>query len=179
MGVAYGRNSLRVSNDYINTITNTNGVIVSQGNDSGGGFEFTWYPLNNGCGQTPNSLFVIELKDTFPWKYITYQVTARGTASCWNFNQGSGVDGNIISFNSSIDRVFKSVNSFENPAYQTKMNACDNEANNFYRFAGTKSFYVTRRRNSLIIPASIYVQLSCNSTGVNSSMTVNNIFIWN
>lgn len=176
MGVSYGRNSLRVSNDYINSITNTNGTIISQGNDNNGGFEFNWYPLNGGCGATPNSQFYIELKDIFPWKYITYQLTVRGTASCWNFNQAAG---NTLSFNSSIDRVFNSINSFENPAYQIKMSACDNEPTNFYRFAGTKSFYVTRRRNVLTSPASIYVDLSCNTTGVNSSVTVNNIFIWN
>ena len=176
MGIAYGRNSLRVSSAYVNQITNTNGTIVSQGDDSSGGFKFVWYPLNGGCGGTPNSKFFIELKDTIPWKYITYQFSATGTAACWDFNQAAG---NTITFSSSIDRVFNSVNSFENPAYQIRMGACDNEPTNFYRFAGTKSFYVTRRRNSLIIPASVYIDLSCNSTGAGSAVTINNIFIWN
>jgi len=176
MGIAYGRNSLRVTSSYISQITNTNGVIVSQGDNSSGSFEFVWYPLNGGCGVTPNSRFFIELKDTFPWKNITYQFISTGTASCWDFNQTAG---NFISFNSSIDRVFNSVNSFENPAYQIKMSACDNEPTNFYRFPGTKSFYVTRRRNNLVTPASIYVDLSCNAVGVGNAITINNIFIWN
>ena len=176
MGIAYGRNSLRVSSAHVNQITNTNGTIVTQGDDSSGGFQFVWYPLNGGCGNTPNSQFYIEIKDTIPWKYITYQFSTTGTSSCWNFNQAAG---NTITFSSSIDRVFNSVNSFENPAYQIKMSACDNEPTNFYRFAGTKSFYVTRRRNSLIIPASIYIDLSCNAVGAGSAVTINNIFIWN
>jgi len=176
MGISYGRNSLRVTNSYINQITNTNGVIVSQGDDSSGGFQFVWYPLNGGCGSTPDSRFFIELKDTFPWKYITYQVSTTGIAACWDFNQSSG---NFISFDSSIDRVFNSANSFENPAYQIKMSACDNDATNFYRFSGVKSFYVTRRRNSLVTPASIFLNLSCNTVGAGSAVTINNIFIWN
>ncbi len=175
MGTSYGRRSTRVSSAHINQITNTNGTIISQGDDRNGGYEFVWYPLNNGCGVTPNSQFYIELKDNIPWTYITYQYKTTGTSSCWNFNQAAG---NMISFNSSIDRVFNSVNSFENPAYQIKMSACDNEATNFYRFAGTKSFYVTRRRNVLTTPASIYVDLSCNATGIGHTVTVNNIFIW-
>jgi hypothetical protein len=175
MGISYGRNYLRVTNSHVNQITNTNGVIVSQGDNSSGSFEFVWYPLNGGCGVTPNSQFFIELKDTISWKYITYQFKTTGTAACWNFNEAAG---NLITFNSSVDRVFNSVNSFENPAYQVKMVACDNAETNFYRFAGIKSFYVTRRRSSLVTPASVYVDLSCNSVGVGSAITINNIFIW-
>ena len=183
MGIAYGRNSLRVSSAHVNQITNTNGTIITQGDDSSGGFEFVWYPLNGGCGGTPNSLFKIELKDMIPWNNITYELYTTAYSACWNFNQGgANGTGNLAAFNSSLDRTFNAKNSFELPQYQIKMNACDNETTNFmhnsYKTGTYRSFFVTRRRSVTTSLANINVELSCNGIGVSQMYTIRNIFVW-
>ena len=183
MGISYGRSSLRVTSDDVNSITNTNGTIVSQGNDSYGGFQITWYPLNGGCGVTPNSFFKVELKDPIPWTNITYELYTTAYSACWNFNQGGqNGTGNLATFNSSLDRTFNTKNSFELPQYQIKMNACDNEPTNFmhnsFKTGTFRSFFVTRRRSVTTSLANINVELSCNGTGASQLYTIRNIFVW-
>lgn len=182
MGISYGTNSLRIKSAHINQIVNTNGTIVSQG-DSGQGFEFRWYPNNAGCGGSPNSKFYIELLDPIPWTNITYEVYTTGTASCWNFNSGGSLGtGNLVAFNSSIDRVTRCQNSFELPQYTLQMSACDNATTNFMHVSfktGTfRSFFATRRRDSPSSLANINLELSCNGAGVDNIFIIRNIFVW-
>ena len=67
-------------------------------------------------------------------------------------------------------------NSFENPAYNVQVAACDNEATNFMRFGGVKSFYMfMRRANSN--PAGFGHGRSCSSTGAGSYCTISDIYI--
>lgn len=181
MGIAYGTNSLRIKSAHINQVVNTNGTIVSQGDNQG--FEFQWYPNNAGCGATPNSTFYIELLDPIPWTNITYELYTTGIASCWNFNSGGSLgNGNLVAFNSSVDRVTRSVNSFNLPQYTIQMNACDNASTNFmhssYKTGTYRSFFVSRRRSSLSSLAQINLSLSCNSTGSGSIYIIRNIFVW-
>lgn len=184
MATYYGRRSFLIKSAHINQVVNVNGTIVSQGDTAeNGGFEFRWYPLNGGCGSTANSKFYIELRDPFAWTNIAYEYYTTGTSSCWNFNQGGSYGlGNFLSFDSTIDRLSNSINSFELSKYDKKMSACDNLSTNFYHpsfVTGTfRRFFVSRRRNSAASLCNINVELSCNNTGTAHTIFIRNIYVW-
>ena len=186
MATQYSRNSRRVYSNDIESVTST-GITVIQNGDLGalGTYVLSCQHDNAGCAGPESSitLSVNSIVGDLQWTYITFKLTLTGSASCWSFCK-SGYGGtsanNITSWNSSIDRVFKCQNSFENPAYTLKMNACDNAADNFFHGSndtGTKIIWMTRRRNDLSLPAGPSAGRSCNSTGAGSVTTISDIFV--
>lgn len=181
MGVFYGSNSKRVTEADINQIIYANGTILEQGTGSDGGFFVKFQFDTGGCGSTPDGYIKVELKDNIPWSKVSFEIYNSGSASCWSYNQGS-YSGNLLSFNSSLDRIFNSVNCFELPQYTKTMNACDNASTNFlhstYKTGTYNSFYITRRRDVGAGLAQITHQRSCNSAGTGSFVIIRNIFIY-
>ena len=69
MATVYGRPSINVSSGYVNSVQIVGGTVLSQGNDSNGGFAVAFQHNNGGCGGAESGIFV-ELKDTFAWTCI-------------------------------------------------------------------------------------------------------------
>jgi hypothetical protein len=191
MAVGYGPVSRLLTSNDINNITIANSTLISSGIDINGGYYVTFQPNNYGCGVTPNSSLQVELKDNSLWTKITYEMYFTLTSSCWNFNNyGTFGTGNLLTFNSTIDRVFNCVNSFEVidggtglPKYTKQMNACDGATTNFLlsgNQTGTyRSFFVTRRRDtSTSALVKLICELSCNATGAGNNVTFRNIRVW-
>lgn len=184
MSIKYGTNSRKITLSDINQVVQANCTQLDSGVDSDGGYYIKMQINNFGCGGSPNSKFYVELKDNKAWTKISYEVYIEGVASCWNFNNyGSYGFGNLLEFDVNQDKIFYSKNSFELPQFAKKMNACDNNSDNFYHTSfkvGTfRSFFVTRRRNtSNSNLANLNFELSCNSTGSSSFILLRNIFVW-
>ena len=179
-GAILPKNFKRVTSDMVDTVYNQNCTITSQGNDSTGGYSISYYFNLGGCGGTESGLY-FTIKNTIPWSRILCKFTNEGSAACWTFNQNGygGLSPNLASYNTSLgDVIFRldATNSFENPAYNVQTGACDNEATNFMRFSGVKSFYMFMRRNDSNI-AGVGHGRSCNSTGVGSYCTISEIYI--
>lgn len=186
MATLYGRNTRRITAADVNNVYTQNFTVTTSG-DVGKGFVLDGYHTTGGCGTTDPSGVFIELKDDVPWTYITMEFYLTGTAACWSFNNGGYPNainntGNLLSFNSSLDRVFNSTNSFELPQFAIKMNACDNNANNFmhgsFQVGSFRTFRVTRRRNTSGNLAGPHHGRSCNSTGTGARTIIKNIFVW-
>lgn len=179
MATDYGRKARRVLASDINAITLTNSSIISQG-DVNGGAEIKIQHAGDAC-ITP-SAFYIELKDMIAWTNITCEFYLTNKASCWAFNvAGYGaVTGNLLTYNSSLDKISKSVNCFELPQFTTQITVCDNATTNMYHVSyavgAYRSFFISRRRNVGTGLAGISHGLSCIS--VNGISTVRNIFVW-
>jgi hypothetical protein len=179
-GVILPKSFKRVTNDMVDSVVNTNCTLLSQGNDNTGGYAISYQFNLGGCGGTESGLY-IKIKNTIPWSRIFCKFTNEGTAACWTFNQNGygGLAPNLASYNTGLGDVifkFNASNSFENPAYNTQVGACDNEATNFMRFGGVKSFYMFMRRNDSNI-AGVGHGRSCNSTGAGSYCTISEIYI--
>jgi hypothetical protein len=179
-GVILPKNFKRVSSDMIDSVVNQNCTITSQGNDSTGGYSISYYFNLGGCGGPDSGLYV-RIKNTIPWSRILCKFTNEGTAACWTFNQNGygGLSPNLASYNAGLgDIIFRwdATNSFENTAYNVQTGACDNEATNFMRFSGVKSFYMFMRRNSSSI-AGVGHGRSCNGTGSGQNCTISEIYI--
>jgi hypothetical protein len=193
MATKYGRLSFPVTLDMIDSVTTTGGTIISQGNTGiNNSYEIIFQHDLGGCGN-PASAIRLDIKNTTPnWKYITWEWKGTGTAACWTFNSGSSwaLPGNtqynlgyLLSYNESLgDKVFNTYLTWEIEAYQThdKVQACDNDANNFFRFnsAQWKSFFMSRRRDSSGNLGAIFHSRSCNSVGTGSRTHISNIFVY-
>jgi hypothetical protein len=179
-GVILPKNFKRVSSDMIDSVVNQNCTITSQGNDSTGGYSISYYFNLGGCGGADSGLY-FTIKNTIPWSRILCKFTNEGTAACWTFNQSGygGIAPNLASYNTGLgDIIFRwdATNSFENPAYNVQTNACDNEATNFMRFSGVKTFYMFMRRNNSNA-AGVGHGRSCNGTGSGQNCTISEIYI--
>ena len=179
-GVILPKNFKRVTSDMVDTVYNQNCTITSQGNDSTGGYSISYYFNLGGCGGTESGLY-FTIKNTIPWSRILCKFTNEGTAACWTFNQSGygGIAPNLASYDTGLgDIIFRwdALNAFENTAYNVQLGACDNEATNFMRFSGVKSFYSFMRRNSSAI-AGVGHGRSCNGTGGGSYCTISEIYI--
>jgi len=200
IGYGAGRGYIVKASD-VNAVYTNNMTIVTSG-DVLDQYVFEGTHNTGGCGGPDSGVF-IQLKDNIAWSKITVKFTLDGTASCWTFmgggnsNDGSsggfyGVagsppatmsaypGGNIEFYNESLgDRIFWDVNAFTNTAstMTRKMNACDNSADNFFRYGGTKQFWATYRRKDVSNGlAGVWAGRSCNTTGVNTK--IENIIIW-
>ena len=179
-GIILPKNFKRVTASMISSVVNQACTIVTQGNDSTGGYEISYYFNLSGCGGPDSGLYVL-IDNSIPWSRIFCRFTNEGTAACWTFNQSGygGIAPNLASYNTSLgDIIFRpdASNSFENPAYNVQVGACDNEPTNFMRFGGVKSFYMfMRRANSN--PAGVGHGRSCNGTGGGSYCTISDIYI--
>ena len=179
-GVILPKTFRRVTNDMIDSVVNTNCTLLSQGNDSTGGYAISYQFNLGGCGGTESGLYV-KIKNTITWSRIFCKFTNEGTAACWTFNQSGygGIAPNLASYSTgSGDIIFRpdASNSFENSAYTVQVGACDNEATNFMRFSGVKTFYMFMRRNNSDI-AGFGHGRSCNGTGAGSYCTISEIYI--
>jgi hypothetical protein len=181
MGTHYGQKSSKISSTDINQIIYANGTIINQGDDANGNFYIKFQFDTYGCGG-PDGYIRVELKNTIPWTKISYEIYNAGSAACWSYNQGA-FDGNLLSFDLSLDRIFNSTNSFALPQYTKKMAACDNSPDNFlhvvYQTGTISSFFVTRRKNTSNSSLSqITHQRSCNSVGAGSYVIIRNIVVF-
>jgi hypothetical protein len=179
-GVILPKNFRRVTSDMIDSVVNQNCTVLSVGNDSTGGYSISYQFNNGGCGGTESGLYV-KIKNTIHWSRIFCRFLNEGTAACWHFNQNGygGIAPNLAGYNTSLgDIIFRpdASNSFENPAYTVQVTACDNDATNFMRFSGVKTFYMFMRRNDSNI-AGFGHGRSCNSSGGGSYCTISEIYI--
>lgn len=187
MSAVYGRPANRISLYHVSQVVVTGGTLLASG-DSEGGFYVSFQHDQAGCGGPESGVF-IELKDFIPWTNISMEFYLTGTAACWDFNNGTRATnignsgtGNLLSFDSFLDRVHKSVNCFELPQFALKMSACDNNSDNFfnsgYHVGAFKSFRINRRRNVNGNLAGPMHARSCNTTGSGSVTIIRNIYVW-
>ena len=193
MSVFYGRNAAQINLYGVNSVSTTGGTILSQGNDANGGYFIQFQHDLGGCGG-PDSGIYIELKDTtINWTWISCRFQVSGSASCWSFsntggsNYGAGVGisgtANLLAYSTaSGDKLSKGYLSFNEPAFSTHdpLYACDNDANNFFRYnTGVyRSLTMTRRRNVGAGLAGIHHGRSCNTSGGGSVTIIDQIRIW-
>lgn len=188
MGFYRGPKATKVTSALINSITTTGGTITSQG-DTGekGSFSVTFRHDVSGCGG-PDSGILILITNSIPWTKIAFDWEGNGTAACWSFMNPSGgfgsatgtQDGNLIQYGAPGDAIINPYLTWEVPAYQShdRLYACDNDANNFFRFNGGeyKKFRMVRTRNTSGNLAGIHHGRSCNTS---STFTIiKNIYIW-
>jgi hypothetical protein len=188
MGFFRGPKATLVTNDLVNSVTTTGGTIMSQG-DTGpkGGYTITFRHDLSGCGGADSGILIL-LKDNFSWTRMAFDWEGNGVASCWSFMHTSGfgsatgtVNGNMTVLNSvKVDAILNPVLTWEVPAYQShnRVYACDNNANNFFRFNSSdyKKFRMLRTRDTSGNLAGIHHGRSCNSTG--AFTIIKNIHIW-
>jgi len=192
MATFYGRKSTQVTLSEVNSIAITGGTILSQGNDSDGGYFIQFRHDLGGCGN-PDSGIYIELNDTTNWTWISCRYRLSGSASCWSFsntggsNHGTavGISGtaNLLAYNTANgDKLSKGYLSYEDAQFSSHypLHACDNDANNFmlYNTGIFRGFTMTRRRNVGAGLAGIHHGRSCNSTGAGSVTIIDQIRIW-
>lgn len=178
MSTYYGRNYKNITLFDISSVsllncTNTNLSDI----ETGAVLTFSHPAI--GCS---SSGFTILLKDIIPWTRITYKIYLTGTTSCWAFSEGTSyvpVNANIVSWNSSQDRVFFPINCWELPQYTLKMSACDNNSDNFFHgsFAtgSFREFYTTRRRDSMSSLAGLSCGRACLVAG---TTIISDIRVW-
>lgn len=189
MAIHYNQRATKVTSSMISSITLFN-VTMTLNSDIEGGFVFEGYHTTGGCGAAQDSGVLILLKDDISWSKICFKWEGTGIASCWSFmgssNWGASTgtaSGNLLSYNEANgDRLHDNFLTWEVPAYQThnRTTACDNDANNFFRFNSTqfKRFRMTRRRNVGAGLAGIHHGRSCNTTGTGDVTRISDIFIW-
>lgn len=185
-------NSRLVTSFDVNSITLVNCTLVTdQTGNIGiyGGYQVKCYHTTGGCGNPASGVF-LELKDNINWTWMACEFELQGTGACWAFNNAGFVSGypaagNMLSYNQSLGDIIpneRCLNTWENPSYQThsKVYACDNDANNFFRFTTTnpKTFLMKRRRNVGAGFAGPEHSRSCNSFGVDAYTIIKNIYIW-
>lgn len=180
-GLILSNNFRKVTPDMINNVYTTGGQIISQGADANGLYTITFQYDSYGCGG-PDSGFGVFIKDTTLWSRVVCRYEVTGTAACWSFNENGfgGTAPNLQPYNASLGDIIYTVdaqNSFENPAYAVKSYACDNDANNFMRFGGTKIFYVFSRRSSTSSLAGPSFGRSCTSTGTGARVILSEIYV--
>ena len=191
MATTYGIASTLVTTANVNLVGTTGGTTISAGNNGPlGGYQIIFQHDTGGCGSGPDSGVYIELNDSTPWTRITFEWLGIGGAACWSFPNTSGfgagagpTDANLINYDEAAgDRVSRSYLTWEVPQFQShsKVYACDNDSNNFFRYntGEYRSFFMQRRRNSLLSYGGIHHGRSCNSTGVGATTIIRNIRIW-
>lgn len=186
MSVFGGNRPTLVTSDMVYAVNLTGSTTVTS--DTGnigpyGGYQLRVTHDNSGCGG-PDSRVYLELKNDIGWKYISCEFVMEGTAACWGFNDGTyAPTGNIASYDESQGDIipnYRAQNSWENTTYQShnKITACDNEANNFFRFNGIKKLLMKRRISTANNRAGIGIGRSCSSTGSGSYTIIRNIRVW-
>lgn len=189
MAVHYNQKATLVTNALVDAVITT-GITTTTNGDVDGRYVYQGTIDLAGCGN-PNSAVFVRLKDTVPWTRVTCFFEMDGTGACWTFMGGSGnaevspavagliPGGNLEQYNATLgDRIFRDNGTFvSNPAYTPKWSACDNNADNFFRFNDYKSFWCTgRRKSSALGLAGIFHMRSCNAT--NKYIRISNILIF-
>lgn len=180
MATGYGINSTLVTSNLIHAVNVFNCTVITAetGNiGATGGYQIKVSHDTGGCGSEADNGIFLELKNDIPWTRITWEWLGNGAASCWSFNHSSGFGGGagpttgyLQDFNANLDVISRSFLSWEVSEYQShsRVYACDNDANNFFRFNSGefKSFFMNRRRDTSGNRAGIHHGRSCNGTGV-------------
>ena len=186
MSVFGGSRGVLVKSEMVYAINLTGSTVVDLGTGNigpYGGYQLRVTHDNSGCGG-PDSRVYLELINNINWKFISCEFIMEGTAACWGFNTDSfAVPGNLTTYNESLGDIipnYRAQNSWENPTYQThdKISACDNDANNFFRFSGVKRMLMKRRINIENSRGGISHGRSCSSTGSGSYTIIRNIRVW-
>ena len=173
MSIGYGQRG------YILTPANITQIdLVSCTFDSVAGgdkfHEWSFTAANVGCGSTGATMIINDATIPFPWTKIAWRTRVNFTSACWNFantNSSYGIGAhNILSWNTALgDAVSRTVNSFELSQYALKMEACDNETNNFlhpsYATGSFREWNMFRRRNGTNTAAAA-AGFACTSGGV-------------
>lgn len=190
MGMFVSPKATKVNATFISSVTTYGGVITSQGNtEPDGSYAITFRHDNGGCGN-PDSGILILINDNISWTKIAFDWEGNGTASCWSFMNTGGSnygattgtsDGNMLQWSATNgDAIINPYLTWEVPEYQShdRFYACDNNANNFFRFnsGSYKKFRMVRTRNSSGNLAGIHHGRSCNSTSAYT--IIKNIYIW-
>lgn len=185
MALAHGQKSTLVTTSYVYGVTVNSATIntAETGNlGTRGGYQVSISNNAVGCGSTG---ILLELNDTIPWSFVTFQVVLTGTTSCWSFCTGDYVaagGGNIFSYNEGNgDIISRALNSWEQPQFQShgREHACDNDSNNFfnsgYAVGDPKVFFMKRRRNVNGSRGGIALGRACAGAG---TTIIRNIVIW-
>lgn len=186
MSLAHGQKSTLVTSNHVYGVSVNSATVnlEATGNlGTRGGYQVSVTHDNVGCGSTG---VLLELNDTVPWSFITFEVYLTSVTSCWSFCTGNYVSaggGNILSYNEGNgDRISRAFNSWELPQFQThdRQSACDNDSNNFFHgsFAvgDPKKFFMKRRRNVNESRGGIALGRAC--TGASGLTIIRNIVIW-
>lgn len=185
MATKYGKTSRRITPSDISSVTVNNMTLISSGSDARGGYFYSGYVNTGagGCGSGVEPSILINIKNTAldNWRVITFKTFGTFTASCWSLNVSSWAN-NLLAMDTSLgDGFSRSTNCFELSQFTKQTSACDNEPTNAFHssfYVGTfREFYQTRRRNSLSTEAGPAMQLSCNSTGASSIITISDIYV--
>lgn len=185
MATRYGRSSKRISAADISSVTLNNMTLVSSGDDVRGGYFYSAYVNSDapGCGNPKEPSILINIKNSAlnNWRVISFKTYGTFTASCWSLNVSSWAN-NILAMDTAAgDGFFRSTNCFELSQFTKQTSACDNASTNAfhvnYVVGAFREFYQTRRRNSLTTEAGPAMQLSCNSVGSSSIITISDIFV--
>lgn len=156
MSVNYGQNGYPIGRNDISAISLTSCLFtVDQVGDFG---QWTFTMNNVGCGSTGFNLIIRDSNIPFVWSKISWKTYIGFTSSCWSFANTNGTYGtgnhNILSWNSSLDSISKPKNCWELSQYTLKMNACDNNTDNFlhssYATGSFRYWNMVRRRNGTL-----------------------------
>ena len=191
MAIHYNQRAYKITSFDIQSITLFN-VTMTRNTDVNGQFLFEGTHNTGGCGVAQDSGVLILLKDTIQWSKICFKWEGSGDAACWSFMNPGGSNygaatgtpsGNMLAYSeNSGDRVNDNYLTWEVPEYQShpKTLACNNDANNFFRFNTNefKRFRMTRRRNVGAGLAGIHHGRSCNSSGSGAVTRISEIFVW-
>ena len=155
MSVGYGNRGYAITPANITQIDLTSCTFDSavQGEKFS---EWSFTAANVSCGSTGATMIINDATIPFQWTKIAWKTRINFTSACWNFahsnnNYGIGAH-NILSWDPTLgDAVSKPVNCFELPQYALKMQACDNNADNFvhptYATGSFREWNMYRRRN--------------------------------
>jgi len=144
-------------------------------------YQIKFYNNIGGCS---SSGIFLQIKNDSNWTKITCEFEFGGTAACWNFDNGYGPGGNnMATYNESQNDIipsYRSLNSWEIPAYQShnKIQACDNDANNFMRFDVQRIIRMRRHRDSTSSNGGISFGRACSTSGTGAFTIIRNIRIW-
>lgn len=190
MSIHHNQRAHRVQSSDIESITLFN-VTMTINSDVNGGFVFQGFHTTGGCGNAQDNGFLILIKDVIPWTKITFKWQGVGAAACWSFmdtssNYGGSTGtptGNMLGYSeASGDLLRDNFLTWEVSAFQShnRTTACDNDANNFFRFntASLRQFRMARRRNVNGSLAGIHHGRSCNTAGSTIISRISEIFIW-
>ena len=168
-GTILSKTFRRVTPDMIERVDYTGPYAVNYaGADANGNYYLNFQHQNSGCN---DSGFAIKIKSQYDWTRLVCKFYCEGYASCWNFNADgySAASGMLTYDESQNDLIFDYLNCFEYPQFAKKSNACDNNPDNFmhggYAVSGSRSFYMSSRRNGTSLAGPTHGR-ACNNPAV-------------
>ena len=186
MGTSYGKQIHKVVAADIDTLTQQNCTVITNGNVNGT-YVLKLQFNEAGCGgsESGGNITINNLVEGWRWEYITFKNICYGNGSCYNFNEtgygGQGLNG-LVTYNTSatvIDSVQWCYQSFEVSGISEIMVRCDNASSNVFRLGpDPKIFWTTRRRSSSTSSAGPSHGRSCSSAGSGATWELSDIIVW-